>query len=164
MSLRYRTLDASITQTDMAMNRTARENAGRLGIGCVSAEVLIRTIRRGKVKKICGSSSIRIGWTDQNFGRGKLITHAHDVWRILVVIIERPNPDGESELLQIIDAHYGSCPFTGLVQGGRFLRRQRRSACVQPSPHLQVLVLKSLELSDFSAKLFCIRPQPRQII
>src|SRR5712691_5592312 len=125
MSLRYRTLDTAIAQTDMAMDRTARENPGGLGIACISTEVLIRTIRRGKVKKIRGSSSIGIGWTEQNVWRGKLIAHINDVWRKLVIVIQGPNPNCETKLLEVIDAVNRRGPFTGLIHGRRFFRGQR---------------------------------------
>ena len=75
--------------------------------------MFVGTISSGK----SGPASCRLAGivrrANEDFGGGKLVAHADDIRRQAIFVVERPYPNGQAELLQVIDTLDGQRLITG---------------------------------------------------
>ena len=120
-------LHAAIGQSDMTVNGATQHYAHRFVprfIAQQRSEVLIRTIGRPKIAKVGSGLMGGIARTNEYLWSAQLVARDQKVWRISILIIQRPDAQRQTDLLEIIDAVDRVRSLLNFLQILFFLRRK----------------------------------------
>src|SRR5438105_7284396 len=98
-------LDAAIRQSDMAMDWATHHDAHRFFLRFIvrqRSDVLVRTIGRPKISKVRNGLTGGIARTNQYLWSAQLVARNQKIWRISILIVQRPRAQRQTDLLEIV--------------------------------------------------------------